>query len=124
MRQLLLYGLIGCLSAGIDFICFNILTVYAGVYYIIANCLSVLVGIVVSFTLNRTFNFRVSDKIAQRFGLFFFIGMLGLVLSNAILWVGVELCHLTEMISKIASILIVAFIQFIFNKFITFKQTK
>lgn len=124
MRQLLLYGLIGCLSAGIDFICFNILTVYAGVYYIIANCLSVLVGIVVSFTLNRTFNFRVSDKIAQRFGLFFCIGMLGLVLSNAILWVGVELCHLTEMISKIASILIVAFIQFIFNKFITFKQTK
>lgn len=120
----MLYGIIGGIAASIDFILFNILTIYVGLHYINANCLSVLFGILTSFSLNRNFNFKVTDKIAARFGLFFTCGILGLLLSNAILWLGVEQYHFSETITKIASIFIVAFIQFLFNKFITFKQVK
>lgn len=123
LSQLLLYGIIGCVAAGIDFIFFNILTSYAGLHYIVANCLSVLAGIFVSFILNRTLNFKVCDKIAVRFSLFFFCGMIGLFLSSAIMWVGVDKCQFSEMSTKIVSIFAVAFIQFNFNKFITFKKT-
>lgn len=122
LKQLVLYGIIGGLAASLDFIFFYILTLYIGIYYITANCLSVLLGIITSFSLNRTLNFKVTDKTAVRFSLFFTCGILGLLLSNAILWLGIEQYHLSETITKTASIFIVAFMQFIFNKFITFKQ--
>ena len=83
-----------------------------------------MIGIFTSFTLNRTVNFKVTDKVAVRFGLFFVIGMFGLALSNAILWVGIDTYHFSETLTKLVSIFVVAFIQFLFNKFITFKQTK
>lgn len=124
IKQLVLYGIIGALSAGVDFAVFNILIAYVGLYYLTANCLSVLIGILTSFTLNRTINFKVTDKIAIRFGLFFTIGMVGLALSNGILWIGIDAYHFSETLTKLVSIFVVAFIQFIFNKFITFKQTK
>lgn len=124
IKQLILYGIIGCMSASVDFAFYNVLAIYVGLHYIIANSLSVLTGILTSFSLNRTFNFKVTDKIVVRFSLFFTCGMFGLLLSNAILWLGVDNYHFSEIGTKAVSIFVVAFLQFIFNKFITFKRTK
>lgn len=124
VSQLVLYGIIGAVSASIDFLVFNILVMVVGIYYIAANCLSVLVGIVTSFTLNRTLNFKVTDKVVARFSLFFSAGLLGLFLSNIIMWIGVERFCLSENITKIISIFVVALIQFVFNKSITFKESR
>lgn len=124
IKQLILYGIIGCMSASVDFAFYNVLAIYVGLHYIIANSLSVLTGILTSFSLNRTFNFKVTDKFVVRFSLFFTCGMFGLLLSNAILWLGVDNYHFSEIGTKAVSIFVVAFLQFIFNKFITFKRTK
>ncbi len=121
LKQLLLYGVIGSFAATVDFISYSILTIVVGVGYILANSMSVLFGIITSFSLNRTFNFKVTDKIVVRFGLFLSIGLFGLVISNAILWIGVEKCNFPGLITKVVSIFIVALIQFVFNKLITFK---
>ena len=121
VSQLILYGIIGGISASIDFVAFYVLAVKLGMYYIAANCVSVLGGIITSFTLNRSLNFKVTDKAIVRFGLFFTCGMFGLALSNFILWVGVKCCF-TETNAKVVSIFIVAFLQFIFNKFVTFRK--
>ena len=124
IKQLILYGIIGCLSASVDFTFYNVLTICIGLHYNIANSLSVLTGILTSFSLNRAFNFKVTDKVVARFSLFLTSGMLGLLLSNAILWLGVDNWHFSEIGTKVVSIFVVALLQFIFNKFITFKQTK
>ena len=124
LKQLILYGIIGCISASVDFAFYNVLTICVGLHYIIANSFSVLTGIFTSFSLNRAFNFKVTDKIVVRFSLFLTSGMLGLLLSNVILWIGVDNCHFSEIGTKVFSIFAVALLQFIFNKFITFKQTK
>lgn len=124
INQLILYGIIGCLAAGVDYLFYSILTICVGLYYIVANSISVLIGILTSFSLNRTFNFKVTDKKAFRFSLFLAIGIFGLLLSNLILWFGVNSLHFHEKTTKIVSIFLVAFIQFVFNKFITFRQTK
>lgn len=49
--------------------------------------------------------------------------MLGLALSNTILWIGIEYSHFNETVTKITSIFIVALFQFLFNKLITFKSS-
>ena len=121
-RNLILYGIIGSFTSALDFAVFTLLSKYIGIHYIIANCISVLVGITTSFALNRSYNFRVKDKTAKRFLIFLTVGLCGLLLSNVILYVGIDMLSGDELIVKLASIVLVVGFQFILNKFITFKE--
>ena len=76
-RNLILYGIIGCFTSGLDFIVFTVLSKYLGIFYLVANCISVLVGISTSFALNRAYNFKVKDKTKQRFAIFLTVGLCG-----------------------------------------------
>ena len=121
-RNLILYGIIGSFTSALDFAVFTMLSKYIGIHYIIANCISVLVGITTSFALNRSINFKVKDKTGKRFLIFLTVGLCGLLLSNLILYVGIDMLSGDELIVKLASIVLVVGFQFILNKFITFKE--
>ena len=121
-RNLILYGIIGSFTSALDFAVFTLLSKYIGIHYIVANCISVLIGISTSFALNRSINFKVKDKTGKRFLIFLMVGLCGLLLSNVILYVGIDMLSGDELIVKLASIVLVVGFQFILNKFITFKE--
>lgn len=123
-RNLILYGIFGSISAGLDFAIYTLLVQVAGVQYLVANCISVLAGITTSFLLNRNFNFKIKDKTPQRFSIFLVVGLCGLLLSNLILYLCIDQFHMHKIVSKILSIVLVVFFQFILNKYVTFKPTK
>jgi putative flippase GtrA len=123
-RNLILYGIIGCFTSFLDFCVFTLLASYAGIHYLVANCISVLVGITTSFLLNRSYNFRVKDKTKQRFAIFLTVGLCGLMLSNLILYIGIDMLHGEDVIVKLASIVLVVGFQFLMNKFVTFRVRK
>lgn len=116
-----MYIIIGCFAASIDFVVFTLLSKYAGMYYLAANCISVLAGIATSFSLNRTYNFKVKDKTIRRFSIFLMVGLCGMLLSNLILWMGIDKMGGDELIVKLASIFLVALFQFLLNKYVTFR---
>lgn len=120
-RNLILYGIIGSFTSFLDFCVFTVLSNYVGIYYIVSNCISVLVGITTSFLLNRAYNFKVKDHTKRRFVTFLSVGLCGLVLSNLILYIGIDLLNLNDIIVKLASIVLVVGFQFILNKFVTFR---
>ena len=120
-RELILYGIIGCISSGLDFTIFTLLT-KLGLYYVIANICSVLVGIITSFILNRKYNFKVKDKTIRRFTIFLTVGLMGLVLSTVILWLLYTRMGMNELTSKLISIAGVVIVQFLLNKYITFRN--
>lgn len=120
-RHLVLYGIIGSFSAGLDFVIYTLLVEFAEMPYLMANCISVLAGISVSFMLNRSFNFKVKDRVARRFATFLAIGLSGLLLSNIILFLCIDQWGMHEVIAKILSIVLVVGLQFLLNKIITFK---
>lgn len=120
-RNLIIYGIIGCFTSTLDFVVFTILSHYVGLYYLLVNCISVLVGIITSFFLNRTYNFKVKDKSIQRFSLFLTVGLCGLMLSNVILWVGIDKMGEDSSLVKMLSIVLVVFFQFLLNKYVTFR---
>lgn len=120
-RNIILYGIIGCCSSSLDFVIYTFLLSYIGLNYIISNCISVLAGIITSFTLNRKYNFKVKDKTFKRFTVFFIVGICGMILSNIILYISIDILFLNKLISKLLSIILVVLIQFILNKYITFK---
>lgn len=121
-RQFLLYGVIGSFTASLDFVVFTLLIKLLGLWYIAANCISVLVGISTSFLLNRNFNFKVKDKVGRRFSIFLAVGLGGLLLSNIILYVCTAKVHLDALPAKLLSIVLVVFFQFLLNKYVTFKK--
>lgn len=120
-RNLILYGIIGSFTSFLDFCVFTILANHVGLFYIIANCISVLVGITTSFLLNRAYNFKVKDKTKKRFVIFLTVGLCGLMLSNLILWIGIDKMYINESVTKLTSIVLVVGFQFLLNKFVTFR---
>lgn len=121
-RNLILYGTIGSFTSILDFCVFTVLSKYIGVFYLLANCISVFVGITTSFILNRKYNFKVKDKTKQRFLTFLTVGLCGLCLSNLILWLGIDIFHIDGIMVKFGSIIFVVGFQFLLNKFVTFKK--
>lgn len=121
-RNLILYGIIGGISSGLDFLIYYLLVNIVGIHYLIANTCSILIGITTSFTLNRHYNFKVKDKTKQRFVVFLCVGLFGLLLSTLILYICIQQLKLDELLSKLLSIVFVVVMQFIINKNITFKK--
>lgn len=120
-RNLILYCIIGTFTSLLDFCLFTVFATYFGVYYLISNCISVLVGITTSYLLNRAYNFKVKDHYKKRFAIFLAVGLCGLLLSNLILYIGVDKMKGEERIVKFASIVLVVGGQFLLNSFVTFK---
>lgn len=121
-RNLILYGIIGIFSAGIDFLVFYMLVTILAVFYLIANIFSVTIGITISFILNRNYNFRVKDNVSKRFLMFTSVGLGGLLLSSALLYFFIDILAFDKVISKVLSIIFVVLTQFLLNTFITFKK--
>jgi putative flippase GtrA len=121
-RLLILYGIIGSLCAGTDFVIYYFLTNYLKLFYLAANAISVIAGISLSFFLNRNYNFKVKDNPLKRYSIFFSVGISGLVLSSILLALFIEIFDLKKVVSKILSIFIVVILQYIANKNITFRK--
>ena len=115
LRNLVLYGIIGCIASGTDALIFYLLTSFAGWFPLYANLVSVPIGILISFLLNRKFNFKVTDHPVKRGLIFFGVGLCGLLISQGILWAGLS-AGLEPIVVKLISIVIVALIQFTLNK--------
>ena len=123
-RHLILYGIIGSFSSTLDFLIYTILVQVFGIQYLVSNCISVLGGITTSFILNRNYNFKVKDNTKRRFGIFLCVGFSGLMLSNLILYTCINTFGMNTIVSKLLSIVLVVFFQFLVNKYLTFKPVK
>ena len=119
-RQALLYGLIGGGCAALDGGVFALLhNMGLGVYG--ANAISVHCGILCSFFLNRRFNFRRTDRAGSRFARFYGVGLLGLLLSQGLLWAGTQILCLPALWAKGGAVALVAALQFVLNRTVTFR---
>ncbi|MCF0199907.1 MAG: GtrA family protein [Bacteroidales bacterium] len=123
-RNLILYGLIGGFCSALDFGIFTLLCHFGILPYLWANIVSTHAGIFTSFFLNRSYNFKVKDKAPLRFASFYLVGLVGLGISEGMLYLMVNVAGWNELLCKLCSIAVVALIQFILNKFITFKTSK
>lgn len=135
------YGIVGVIGLFIEFTIFYILTTKLDIHYPISKYLSTIikvkiniintdishiissvVAIINNFILNSIFTFKVTDKKLKRFFTFVSIALIGLVLSTTILTLFIEYLRMDQMIAKALSVLIVAMLQFLINKFFTFKK--
>lgn len=121
-RNLILYGIIGGFCAALDFGIYTGLCYWDIMPYLMANIISIHIGIFTSFLLNRSFNFKVKDKVKTRFFSFYTVGFVGLGISEGMLYLMVTKGGWNEIACKLVSIVVVALIQFLLNKYITFRK--
>lgn len=120
-RHFVLYGIIGTICAGFDYVVSVLLHDYLSVNGFLANTIGIHCGIILSFFLNSRYNFKITDKTVQRFLVFYSVGLFGLALSTLILFCGEQL-NFTWRNVKLFSIVFVAIAQFLINKYVTFKK--
>ena len=121
IRELFLYGIIGGSTAAMDVILFKVFTL-VGIPLLIANFMSVSVAVGTSFILNARYNFKKTDNLHKRGMKFFAIGYFGWFVQTIILWVGVDHMGLQNLYVKICAVIVAAAIQYVLNKFLTFKD--
>jgi len=122
-RHVILYTIIGLLTSVLEFVVYTILIYMIGFHYLIANVVSVLVSIPVGFFLNRNINFMTKEKTFWRFVMFLVVGVSGILITNTILYLCIEIYCFDKITSKLFSIVSVALFQFLLNKYVTFKPT-
>ena len=120
-RQLLLYGLIGGTCAAIDFGVFSLCNHFLSLDPLISNVIGCSVGMLCSFFLNYYVNFRANSHFLRRLITFLAIGTVGLLFSEVIMHVGTNIIDANEYLVKFCSVFMVAALQFVLNKFVTFK---
>lgn len=121
IKQMVLYAIIGATSASLDFLIFYLLGTILNINEYISNVISIHTGIALSFTLNSRLNFKKTDKLALRAITFYLTGLFGLMLSSGLLVLGNAL-QISANLAKLASIFLVAAVQFVINKFVTFRK--
>lgn len=87
-QQKVRFLIAGCLNTGLDFLILNLLTVLGALPVLLANGISVTLGITISYLLNHYFVFRYPRRVSLRtFGQFFLVtGFSSLVLQSLIIY--------------------------------------
>lgn len=121
IRNLVLYGIIGALAALVDFGSFYLMNTGLSWNRYAANIVSMHLGMLVSFSLNTKVNFQKTDKLWRRFLSYYIIILGGMGLSSLILWIGSFVTD-SSTIVKAFAVVFVAAVQFVFNKFVTYRD--
>ena len=145
IRELIKYGIVGGIGLVIDMGAYYLLVKQFEVHYpissfiielfgadksprmmdiLISSIIGQSLGVINNFILNSIFTFKVTDKKIRRFFSFAGIAVIGMVISSFLLTIFIEGLGLSEMLAKGLAIIIVAMIQFLINKHVTFKQKK
>ena len=115
------YLLIGGFSSMVDIGLLYFLTEFFGFWYFYSSIISYLCGVIPNYTLNKFFNFKnKSKKIIPQFTAFLFVSIIGLLLTQILIFSLVEFFNLWYIISKIITIMIVIFWNFYGIKRIAF----
>lgn len=118
IKQFLKFGVIGVIAFFIDYGVFFVLSEGVGVYYLVANAISFTVSVIFNYTCSMKFVFSGKEGMSKRkeFIVFVILSVLGLLLNSFLMWLGVDICHIYSMITKIFATAIVMVYNFITRK--------
>ena len=115
----------GCsflVDAGVIWLC-----VHAGLHYLIGACFGFVAGLVCNFLLSRALVFRAQEARVGRlleFAGYALIGLVGLGLTEALLYFFTEIVLLHYMLSKVIASAIVLFWNFFARKVLLYRRAK
>jgi putative flippase GtrA len=120
-RTVVLYGVIGCVGILLDLLLFLLLYNVVGIGAQLASAISLSIGITTTFALNSAFNFRTRDVLARRYGRYVAVGLTGMGLIAAALYLFATVGGADPNVVKACSVPFVAAFQYWANSRWTFR---
>ena len=118
--EIIRYGVVGTLSFLIDYIIYNLLS--HRINYLIANIISFIISFIFNFETGRTWVFNKKEKITfKEFFEVLSIAILGLLLTEILLYIQIDIFNIDLRLSKAISAVIVAIFNFLARKLIVYK---
>ena len=118
--QFVKFGLVGCITFVIDYVLMIVLTEFTPIVYIASCGISYTVATIVNYLLSLRFVFRAGDPRERNLlkeGIFFVIlGLIGLGLTELIMYITVETIGIFYALAKILATCIVSVYNFISRK--------
>lgn len=121
--QFVRYFFVGGFAFVVDFGLLYILTEYAGLHYLLSATLSFIAGLLVNYIISCLWVFNGS-KFKNRLVEFLFfaaIGVVGLVLNDALIWLFTDCIGTHYMFSKIVAAAMVYLWNFFARKYLVFR---
>ena len=121
ISQVLKFGVLGGLAFLIDYAVLIILTELVGINYLISSGVSFCVSVVFNYILSIVWVFDVEKnmgkkKVAQNFFVFIVLSVIGLVLTEILMWTGTDILGIHYLLTKIGATAIVMIYNFVSRK--------
>jgi len=122
-KEFIKFALVGVVNTLINLAVLYILTEFFSVYYILSSFLAFLVAVTNSFILNTLWTFKsdIKNKTATKYSKFFIVSVVTALFNILFLYVFTEFVGLWYMLSQFIAIALTLMMNFIGNKFWTFK---
>ncbi len=118
IKQLIKFGFVGGICFVIDYGVMVLLTEVAGMEYLLSCGISFTVSVIANYLLSMKFVFERKDTLDRRveFIIFVIMSVIGLGLTELLMWVFVDKANIHYMISKIVVTAIVMVYNFVTRK--------
>ncbi len=124
VKQFVKFGLVGGLNTVIDYALFTTFFYVFHIHYLLANAMSFTIAVTNSYVLNRRWTFRSDNPRWHTEAIkFMVVNLIGLGLSESLLFILVDRLHIHQLIAKALAIIIVLFWNFIGTRFWAFRPT-
>jgi putative flippase GtrA len=122
--QMFRYAVVALVAFVVDFTSLYLLTAHAGLYYLFSAAIAFTLGLATNFLLSVRWVFvtRTVENKSLEFFIFGTIGLVGLGLTEVLMWLLTEQVGLYYLVSKMISTCIVFFWNFLVRKFLLFRD--
>ncbi|MCL2185725.1 MAG: GtrA family protein [Treponema sp.] len=126
--QFIKFGIVGLSNTFIAYIVYAFL-VFINLHYFIANIISFTVSVTNSFYWNKKYVFKdenkkIKDIIISYIKVYISYSFTGILLGNVLLYVFIDLLHISKYIAPLLGLIISVPLNFLLNKKWAFKQSK
>lgn len=112
--QFIRYGFVAAISLAVDFSGLVLLKEYTGIHYLLSATISFVAGLLTNYFLSSLWVFESSKLSSKKreFILFALIGVIGLILTDILLWLFTDVFGLFYVLSKAIATILVYFWNF------------
>lgn len=120
MKVFAKFGFVGIFNTLITISSYIVL-VHFGVYYIVANIIGYILGLINSFYWNKNWVFQVKDRKNNLFLKFIIVNLITLIVNNIVLYSLVNYLSVDAIVAQILATGVGMVLNFFLNKLWTFK---
>ena len=118
IEQIMKFGVVGVIACVIDYGLMVALTELAGVNYLISATISFIVSVTFNYFASMRYVFTHKEGMSRRreFVVFVVLSVIGLLINDALMWLGTDIAGISYLITKIFATAVVMVWNFVTRK--------